>query len=93
MILHKFVTSPFNTTTLQQSLARINKNDAVVLMEDAVYALQLESLLSELNATTNELYILNTDASARGLDTTNFNTMDYEGLVDLVVKYDNVIAW
>lgn len=93
MILHKFVASPFSSQTIDQTISRIGSEDAVILMEDAVYALNDPKLLQALMNATDNVYVLDSDAKARGISVSKVRNINYLELVDLVIDHDNVIAW
>ena len=95
MILHKFNTSPFAHSTINDSLSRIQSEDGVVLTEDAVYAIVDEDLCTKLSALSAQIYVLQPDVLARGLaqQPHSFVFIDYSGLVELTLTFDNVISW
>ena len=95
MILHKFNTSPFAHSTIRDSLKRIQSADGIVLTEDAVYALIDKTLCLKLSELTDHIYVLQADILARGLANQchSFSNIDYSELVNLTLKFDNVISW
>ncbi|TRY30153.1 sulfurtransferase complex subunit TusB [Aliiglaciecola sp. M165] len=93
MILHKFVSSPFSCQTIDQTISRISVEDAVILMEDAVYVLNDSKLLQALMNATDNVHVLESDAKARGVSVSKVRNINYLELVDLVIDHDNVIAW
>lgn len=93
MTLHKFVASPFSCQTIDQTISRIGSEDAVILMEDAVYALNDPKLLQALMNATDNVHVLDSDAKARGISVSKVRNINYLELVDLVIDHDNVIAW
>ncbi len=69
--------------------------DAVVLIEDAVYAAgavetPLSPHLNEAAARGISLYVLEPDLQARGMET-DLPVVDYDGLVDLIAEYDRSV--
>lgn len=94
MILHKLTASPFSNQAMQHCLLRVHSNDAVLLTQDAVYALMDTSLSVQLKQLPN-LYVLKDDAEARGvtLHDENVNLISYSDFVELSLKYDNVLSW
>ncbi len=71
------------------------KGDAVVLIEDAVYAAgavrtPLGPRLKEAVARGISLHVLGPDLQARGVQT-DLNVVDYDGLVDLIATYDRSV--
>jgi len=95
MILHKFNASPFVHATIKHSLARCQPKDGIVLTEEAVYAVQDETLCNELSSLDAQVYVLQSDLIARGLEQQchPFESIDYNGLVDLSLAFDKVISW
>lgn len=95
MILHKFTTSPFARSTINDSLTRVQSKDGIVLTEDAVYALLDDTLCRKLSSLNVQVYVLRADLLARGLKQQrhSFESVDYSGLVELTLTFDKVISW
>ena len=96
-ILHIIQQSPQQTSSLKNCLQRIGDQDAVILIEDAVYALlyqqdaHWQSLSSDIM-----IFALQEDILARGLDGLTLRphqSVNYNGFVDLSVKYDKSQTW
>ena len=92
--------SPFEKRSLDQCLARIASDDAVLLIEDAVVvALGGTSYEGDLKAAAAEkkMYVLTPDLEARGFSNKTvvdgFTEVDYEGFVALVTEHDRVHSW
>ncbi len=99
-ILHTVNKSPYEKNSLESCLRYAKKGSALLLIEDAVYAVlkgsaveeDLTKILDEIN-----LYCLKPDLKARGFSSAKViegvKLVDYEGFVDLTVEYDKVQAW
>ncbi|MGS2720257.1 sulfurtransferase complex subunit TusB [Paraglaciecola aestuariivivens] len=94
MILHKVSTSPFSHLDLQHCLARLQRTDALLLTQDAVYAVMDVSFLSVLSKLP-AVYLLQEDANARAikLENPHFKSINYADFVELSLKYPQVISW
>lgn len=95
MILHKISLSPFESKSLKQCLARMNREDGILLTEDAVYALQATNLSELKLQEVANLYALEDDIKARGVETPlmNCKQASYHDMVELCLNYTHVIAW
>ncbi|GAA6185960.1 sulfurtransferase complex subunit TusB [Aliiglaciecola sp. NS0011-25] len=95
MILHKFSVSPFSNTNLENALSRIDANDGILLMQDAVYALNSAPICEQLSQRTKNLHALEPDCIARGIQCNEFPILmiDYNSFVALTLDYDNLISW
>jgi tRNA 2-thiouridine synthesizing protein B len=95
-ILHTVNTSPFQTHALQQCLALLNKQDSLLLLEDAVIAAQAKhAFFEELKQLSlqGRLMVLAADLEARGLESSMGKQCTYADFVDLVVKHKSQMAW
>ena len=99
-MLHTVNKSPFERNTLQSCLRVAKSGNAVLLIEDAVYAAMSEGEhASEITSRMDDLnfYVLGPDVSARGLDNKplieGLTVVDYGGFVDLVTEHDSVHSW
>ena len=97
-MLHIVNKSPLEKSTLD-SVLRLAKSGALLLIEDAVYAAtqgnaaepKIREVLGRI-----EVYALMPDLQARGMVDRLIDgvaTVDYEGFVDLVVKHPNCQSW
>ncbi|WJG11175.1 sulfurtransferase complex subunit TusB [Aliiglaciecola sp. LCG003] len=95
MILHKFVDSPYDTLTLQQSISRVNASDGVLLLENAVYVLQSSSLMETILCTGAKVYVIEDDMLARGISShhSKISLINYAQFVQLTLEYQQVISW
>lgn len=78
---------------LELCLSALAQGDSVILIEEAVYALLQPELMKQLSNSAS-LYVLDTDAKARGIafvDTVS--AVNYEQFVDLTVQHDKSISW
>ncbi|PWK53261.1 DsrH/TusB family sulfur metabolism protein [Pleionea mediterranea] len=81
-----------NQQTLNEQAKWFSEDDAILLIEDALYlvhALSLESL-------GYPVYALSTDAKVRGVETTSKQVEwlnDYEAMVDITILFDKSITW
>jgi len=97
-MLHILNSSPLERPTLD-SVMRLARSGALLLIEDAVYAAtrgngaegQIRAAMSKL-----KVYALMPDLEARGMAdrlTDGVTPVDYEGFVDLVAEHQNNQSW
>lgn len=85
--------------SLFEQLAFASSGDDIVLMEDAVLALQspitLASFLAKCSALNIRVYAQLEDCQLRGIDSQyeSIELISYAYLVDLVVKHNKQVAW
>jgi len=96
-MLHTINKSPFESSTLQDCIRFISKDDVVLLFEDGVYAAHPgtnKSSLTEEILKNNKVYALQADLKARGINALieGVETADYDKFVDLVEQHP-VQAW
>ncbi|MBU6996131.1 MAG: sulfurtransferase complex subunit TusB [Theionarchaea archaeon] len=82
--------SPFASRSLESCLDIAGKGDAILLIEDGVYAVTSDQILQAEERDIN-LYVLKADAEARGIQTA-LPVVDYEGVVELV-ENQTVVTW
>lgn len=100
-MLHIVNKSPLQTKTLDSCLrvAAGAEDDAILLVEDAVYAAtQGNVVASEIaqRAQAMRVYALRPDLEARGMHERvieGINLVDYGGFVDLVAEHSSVQSW
>ena len=98
-MLHTVNKSPFETNALLSCLTHTSKGDAVLLIEDGVYAAARDTAVSKQVQEALKsvpIYALKPDVEARGLQTRvmdGVRLVDYEGFVDLVVEHNAVQSW
>lgn len=98
--LHTVNKSPFSHTTLASCLDLCQPGDALLLIEDGVYAVlasspQAEQLLRARDAGVR-LYALKSDLSARGLTDQHLEAIeltDYAGFVRLSIEQQRTQSW
>jgi len=96
--LHIVSSSPFETNALQSALKFALSGDAILLIENGVYAASdvLQSALLKGGAARGLMtYVLDEDAKARALPALgqDINTVSYSGFVNLVCQHQNSVSW
>jgi tRNA 2-thiouridine synthesizing protein B len=98
--LHTINKSPFDRSSLDSCLRVINDNDAILLIEDGIYAATSGTIFSnavKAAAKTHSVYVLGPDLSARGMKEDGLvegvRIVDYKGFVDLVTENDMTNSW
>jgi tRNA 2-thiouridine synthesizing protein B len=95
VILHTLNASP-SSPAFNDCLRVIHADDAVVLIGDGVYAaLAGTKAWGELQARGAEIFLLNSDALAAGVNepAIGANFIDMDGFVALTEKYPRQHAW
>lgn len=95
MILHTVNKSPFAASSLDTCLRFATASDAVVLIEDGVYAAAM-STASGLDNTAVPVYALLPDVKARGLSgklREAVTTIGYDEFVTLCTRYAVIKNW
>jgi len=99
-ILHTVNKSPFEKSAFKSCLDHAKPGDAVLLIEDGVYAATKGTAAAARIAALNgdmSLYALGADLSARGISNSamieGITVVDYSGFVDLVAENDVFQAW
>ena len=89
------ISKPPSSGLLDSCLTNVNQNDALLFIEDGVYyASKFSPNLKTLHHL--ELYSLEEDIMARGLNQSTLTTIkviNYNDFVDLCVRYDKVVNW
>ncbi len=98
MILHTVNKSPFQHQCLWECLRATAPGDALLLIEDGVYASQEGTPAAAQIAQHQEdllCYVLEEDLRMRGLRHTapSMQRIGYPGFVELALRYDKVISW
>jgi tRNA 2-thiouridine synthesizing protein B len=99
--LHLIHRSPADGRALEHCLARAGQGDAVLLMEDAVYAAVAgagpDTLLRAAADSGVAVYALIPDLEARGLEPSSvtdvIRPVDYRGFVALTVTHNPIQSW
>ena len=95
MILHTVNKSPFAADSLGQCLRFAAADDAIVLIEDGVYA-ATRGYAESLATGELPVYALVADIQARGLTERlggDIQPIDYDEFVDLCTQYDVIKNW
>lgn len=84
---------------LFEQLAFASGGDAILLLEDAVLAIQsditLASFIAKCDALNIAVYYLQDDAQIRGLENQyeQLKAVDYDGFVELICQHQKQVAW
>jgi len=99
-MLHTVNKSPFEKSTFESCLNHARPGDAVLLIEDGVYAaVKGTSVAKRVAAMNGELllYALGPDLAARGIKDASLmegvSVVDYGGFVDLIAEHAVSQAW
>ena len=99
-MLHTVNRSPFEKNSLESALRLAKPGSALLLLEDAVYAAVVGTVLEDRMreaARRLRVHVLGPDLQARGLEEgaliEGIGVVDYGGFVDLAVENDKVQAW
>ncbi len=100
MILHTVTKSPFSHYALRDCLQLISPNDALLLLEDGVYACKPDTNvtvhLKQLSDMGAMVYAIADDLAARGLvaGLPEFvQPIDYPGFVELTAQFKATHSW
>ena len=95
-MLHLVNKSPYDAGNLETATANMQGGDALLLIEDAIYAAIKAGKASAMLAGKN-VSVLGPDLAARGIGEDKLvegvNIIDYAGFVDLVEANDKVQSW
>ncbi len=96
-MLHTINKSPYSHQCLAECLRVCGADDAVLLIEDGVYAALADSeWLAALLTKTKAIYALEPDIAARGLGarlSDEIKRIDYAGFVQLCTEQPKMLAW
>jgi len=98
-MLHTVNKTPYERNSLDSCLAHTRKGDAVLLIEDGVYAAMKGTAPAkklEEAAKNVAIYVLQPDVEARGIAgriMDGAKLVDYAGFVDLAAEHPTVQAW
>jgi tRNA 2-thiouridine synthesizing protein B len=96
-MLHIVNKSPLQTNALQSCLRLAQPGQALLLIEDAVYAAtKTAAETNGLGRAQLKLYVLQPDVQARGMTDRlidGVTAIDYAGFVDLVAEHPNNQSW
>ena len=72
----------------------VASNDAVLLIEDAVYELKSSTQRLSILSASCPIYVMDIDAKARGVEVpAPFKTINYERFVSLCVDNEKILSW
>ena len=95
-MLHLVNKSPYDAANLETATAYMQGDDALLLIEDAIYAAIKAGKASALLSGKN-VSVLGPDLAARGIGedklVEGINIIDYAGFVGLVESNDKVQSW
>lgn len=96
-MLHTINKSPYSHQHLADCIRVCNADDAILLIEDGVYAALADGdWINSLSTKFSAIYALQADIAARGLAdrlAANINLIDYAGFVQLCVDHPKMMAW
>lgn len=96
-ILHIVNKSPFSSQALDACLNRMKNDDAIILLEDGVYAALTTQPHSMALNKFSQCYAIQKDIEARGLASdallSNIQLIDFDTFVDLTVEYPLNHSW
>ena len=98
-MLHIINKSPFQTSTLDTCLRMAQAGNALLLIEDGIYAATAGSAAEariRQACTTLKVYALQPDMDARGVAgklIEGVTPVDYAGFVDLTVEHSTSHSW
>lgn len=96
MALHILNQAPGNIACLERCLKALAPNDALLLIEDGVYATLPAHAARFASLDQIDCYVLQPDLQARGIEdsvSSPFNIIDDAGFVELACEQDKVISW
>ena len=95
-MLHLVNKSPYDAGNLETATAYMLGDDALLLIEDAIYA-AIKAGKASAMLTGKNVSVLGPDLAARGIAedklVEGINIIDYAGFVDLVEANDKVQSW
>ena len=99
-VLHIVNKSPYERNSLDTCLRLARADSAILLIEDAIYAVRKNAAAAEKLQSALEkhrIYALEPDLLARGIDAENtidgISLVDYDGFVKLTTEYDKTQSW
>jgi len=92
-MLHIVRSSPFGDSALSQCLAYRAPDDALLLIQDGVIAAAVAPWAAALADSVQQLYVLQEDLQARGLQARVGTPIDMAAFVRLVVDQGSPLRW
>lgn len=97
MRLHILCNSPHQGSTFADCLRHASENDAIILIQDAIYAIRQSQLfLDPFHDKGLNIFALRPDCKARGIavpESSLVKSVDDRGFVDLTASYQAVQSW
>ncbi|MBN3561247.1 sulfurtransferase complex subunit TusB [Aliamphritea spongicola] len=97
MSLHTLNKAPSGSSAIQDCLSALQAGDALLLIEDGVYAAldAYSPLFQHAESLAVDCYVLSADTDARGLSTLNplFKAATYSTFVELSCQHHPVVSW
>ena len=90
-MLHLILSSPFQSSALQQALQYLQADDSLVLLQDAVIAACAPQWVEKLVATS--IYVMQEDLNARGLRAKMGCEIKMDELVTLIAQHGSPHTW
>lgn len=93
MILHIVSVSPLASTGFADCLGMASPNDAIILIENGVYAAISPQIIAPAPC---PIFVLEADLTARGLTQQklkNIKLVDYSGWVELTATFPKSLSW
>jgi tRNA 2-thiouridine synthesizing protein B len=94
--LHTVNKSPSDNTLWQSCLAALLPGDALLMIENGVYAAVRPDVMTQLQRNDISIYLLCADVDARGLSDniyTDANIIDDQQFVALACQHTKVVSW
>jgi tRNA 2-thiouridine synthesizing protein B len=95
-ILHTVNQSPFSHQALNNCIHVYTEGDAILLLENGVYACLLSQPLIEA-LSNKKVFALSDDIEARGLDSCQISNqieiISFKKFVELTIEHDMVQSW
>lgn len=99
-VLHIVNKSPYERNSLDTCLRLAQAGSAILLIEDAIYAVKKNAAASaklQSALEKHKIYALEPDLKARGIDPEQaidgISMVDYDGFVTLTTEYENLQSW
>ena len=99
-VLHIVNKSPYDRNSLDSCLRLAKADSAILLIEDGIYAVRKNAAAADKlqqALTQHQIYALQPDLQARGIDPENMidgiSLVDYDGFVKLTTEYDQLQSW
>lgn len=91
-MLHIIKTNPLDNNVFQRCVEALKQDDALLLIGDGVLIEKMPDFYESLSNITN-LYVLETDLIAHGINNWCGTSINMDGVVELVVKHGSPQTW